>query len=92
MSNPIEDALRLGHDAESVMNSEAFKLAMEELEVGLTASWANGQFKDTAEREDAFYRVQAARAFRLALISLLDKRKVAKDRIERDNKRAEMRG
>lgn len=92
MSNPIDEAIRLGSEAEYILNSDVFKMAMEEIETDLTVKWAAGQLKDADEREDAFRCVQSARAFRMKLMSLLDGRRVAKDRIERDNKRSARHG
>ena len=89
MANPIDEALRLGSEAEYILNSDAFKLAFAEIEEAWTSQWASGAGKTPQEREDMFFRMQGLIAFRQKLISLLDNRRVAKDRIERDNKRAE---
>lgn len=89
MSNAIDTALRLGSEAEHILQSEAFQTAFKEIEEEWTTQWVNGQGKTPQEREDLFYKMQGLIAFRQKLISLLDNKRVAKDRIERDNKRAE---
>lgn len=89
MSNVIETALRLGSEAEYILNSDAFKEAFKEIEDDWTQQWVNGGNKSPQEREDLFYKMQGLIAFRQKLILLLDNKRVAKDRIERDNKRAE---
>lgn len=84
----IDTALRLGFEAEHILASDAFKLAFKEIEDDWTAAWANGTAKTPQEREDIYYKMQGLIAFRQKLTSMLDNRRVAKDRIERDNKRA----
>lgn len=88
MSNPIDEAMRIGSDAEHILNSEAFQLAFKEIEEDWTSQWSSGIAKSPQEREDLFYKMQGLTAFKQKLISYLDGRRVARDRVERDNKRA----
>lgn len=87
MSDTTEDIIRLGREAEYIQNSEAYRRAIHALDDNLMRSWADGQFKTPDEREDAFNRLRGARVFRDLLNSMVDGMKVAKDRLEAQNKR-----
>jgi hypothetical protein len=88
MPSTLDEALRLGSEAEYIMNSDAFQQSFKEIETDWLGQWASGNIKTTQEREDLFFRIQGLHAFRSKLISLLDNKRVAKDQIERANKRA----
>ena len=92
MTQIIDDAIRLGNDAEYIENSEAFRLVMSELEKGLVDAWAAGQFKTAEEREEAFNRVRGARMFRDRFNGLIENMKMKKAQAERAIKAERARG
>jgi hypothetical protein len=92
MTTIVDDAIRIGNDAEYIQNSEAFQLAMSELEKGIVDAWAAGQFKTAEEREEAFNRVRGARMFRDRFNGLIENMKIKKAQAERSMKAERARG
>lgn len=82
-----EDKIRLGHEAERILDSDVFKKAMDELDTGLIEMWASGFFKTQEEREDAFNRVRGARMFKDRLSSFVSGMKIQKASDALANKR-----
>ena len=82
-----EDIIRLGNEAERILQSEVFQEIFKEIQADWSGTWASGQARSTQEREDLFYKMQGLLAFQQALISKLDGRRVSKDQIDRANKR-----
>ena len=62
---------------------DAFKKAMETLETYTIEQWANGQFKTSDEREEAFHQVRGARMFKMQLTRLIENMAVSKAQAER---------
>lgn len=83
----IDEAIRLGSEAEYILASEAYQKCMAELDKGLIDLWSSGHFKTPEEREDAFNRIRGARMFRDRLGSMIDNMKVQKAKIERAQQR-----
>lgn len=88
----VDDAIRLGNDAEYIENSEAFRIAMSELEKAVVDAWAAGEYRTAEEREDAFNRVRGARAFRDKFNGLIENMKMKKVQAERSIKAERARG
>lgn len=76
------DADQLARQAQSILNSEAFKMAMEKMDAYTIEQWANGNFKTPQEREEAYGLVRGARTFRARLIGLLEDAKLSKAQAE----------
>ncbi len=87
-----EELLRLGMEAEHVLNNGAFTTAMDLLDRKLVEAWAEGAFTTMEQREEAFARVRGARMFRETLLSMINDMKIEKANAERRGKRAELRG
>lgn len=83
MSEVMDEAIRLGTEAEYILSSEAYAKVMAELDKGLIDLWSSGQFKTTEEREDVFNRVRGARMFRDRMNSLIDNMRMNKAKAER---------
>lgn len=86
MSEVIEDAIRMGTEAEFILTSEAYRKVMSELDKGLIDLWSSGQFKTVEEREDVFNRVRGARMFRDRMNALIDNMRMNKAKAERTQK------
>jgi hypothetical protein len=78
-----EEIIRLGYSAEAILTSEAFKVVMEDLERFQIECWANGQFKTSEEREEAYGLVRGARTFKSRLEGMLMNMKLSKEKAER---------
>jgi hypothetical protein len=78
-----DEIIRLGHSAENILASEAFKVAMEDVEKFNIECWANGQFKTPQEREEAYGLVRGARTFKGKLEAMLANMKLSKAQAER---------
>lgn len=78
-----DDITRLGNEAEYILTCEAFNKAMDDLDRGVIDLWASGAFKSVEDREDAFNRVRAARAFKQHLTSQIESMKLSKAQAER---------
>lgn len=76
------DADQLARQAQSILTSEAFKMAMEKMDAYTIEMWANGNFKTPQEREEAYGLVRGARTFRARLIGLLEDAKLSKAQAE----------
>lgn len=87
-----EELLRLGAEAEYILNTGAFQLAIEQLDKQLIEAWAAGAFASPEEREEAFSRVRGARLFKESLLAMVTNMKVEKANAERRGRRAELRG
>lgn len=83
MSEAVDEALRMGVEAEYILSSEAYRKVMAELDKGLVDLWSSGQFKTIEEREDAFNRVRGARMFRDRMNALVDNMRMNKAKAER---------
>lgn len=77
------DAEQIGRQAQHILTSQAFAMAMEQLESDTIEAWANGQFRTPAEREEAYGLVRGARMFKVRLTSLIENMKVSKAQAER---------
>jgi hypothetical protein len=86
MSEVIEDAIRMGTEAEFILTSDAYRVVMAELDKGLIDLWSSGQFKTVEEREDVFNRVRGARMFRDRMNALIDNMRMNKAKAERAQK------
>jgi hypothetical protein len=78
-----EDIIRIGYAAEQILASEAFTIAMEDIERFNIECWADGKFKTSQEREEAYALVRGARTFRAKLNAMLDAMKLSKAQAER---------
>jgi hypothetical protein len=78
-----DDIIRIGFSADQVLASEAFQLAMQELEKTQIENWANGVFKTPHEREEAYGLVRGARTFKSRLEAMLASMKLSKAQAER---------
>lgn len=78
-----DDIIRLGIGAEQILTSEAFKVAMEDIDRFNLECWADGKFKTSQEREEAYALVRGARTFRAKLTAMLDAMKLSKAQAER---------
>jgi hypothetical protein len=84
-----EDPISLGAQAQAVMDNPAFQKAIAELETATIEMWAQGIFKTSQEREDAYSLVRGARSFKMRLIRLLEDAKLTKAQAEqRERNRA----
>ena len=92
MNTAVDEALRLGVEAEYILSSEAYAKVMAELDKGLVDLWSSGQFKTPEEREDAFNRVRGARMFRDRFNGLIENMKMKKAQAERSIKADRARG
>lgn len=81
-----DDPIRLGAQAEAVMDNPAFQKAMAELETHTIEMWAQGNFKTLQEREDAYSLVRGARSFKLRFVRMLEDAKLTKAQAEQREK------
>jgi hypothetical protein len=81
-----EDVNRIGLEAKNFLLSDAFRIAMDELERRPMESWASGILKTEDERRDAYYQVRAARMFRERLTALFENMKLHQAQVERREK------
>lgn len=72
------DADQLARQAQSILSSDAYKIAMDKIEAYTIEMWANGSFKTPQEREEAYGLVRGARTFRARLNGLLEDAKLSK--------------
>ena len=86
---PLDDLKMLAHEAEMILSSRVYALAMEQLDQGLTQRWAEGVATTPADREELFIRVRGFRLFKAALESYIDAFKLAKAKDDVKVKRAE---
>lgn len=86
------DAEQLGRQAQTILQSEAFKIAMDKMDAYTIEQWANGNFKTPQEREEAYGLVRGARTFRARLIGLLEDAKLSKAQAETREKFARAQG
>lgn len=86
------DADQLARQAQSILTSEAFKMAMEKMDAYTIEMWANGNFKTPQEREEAYGLVRGARTFRARLIGLLEDAKLSKAQSEMREKLSRSQG
>lgn len=82
----------LARQAASILDYDAFKMAMDKLEAQTIEMWANGTYKTPADREEAYSLVRGARTFKQRLISLLEDAKLAKAQAETRAKFARSQG
>ena len=81
-----DDPIRLGAQAEAVMDNPAFQKAMADLETHTIEMWAQGTFKTLQEREDAYALVRGARSFKLRFVRMLEDAKLTKAQAEQREK------
>jgi hypothetical protein len=86
------DAEQLARQAQNILNSDAFKIAMEKMDAYTIEMWANGNFKTPQEREEAYGLVRGARTFRARLVGLLEDAKLSKAQAETREKLARSQG
>jgi hypothetical protein len=79
-----DEIIRLGRSAETVLNSEAFSKALDEIETHKIRMWADGIYKTPQEREEAYALIRGAKEFRSALNMMLDRMKISRDKVERN--------
>jgi|DEB19_MinimDraft_3_1074340.scaffolds.fasta_scaffold102650_2 hypothetical protein len=77
-----EDIHRLARQADNILTSDAFKIAMDELEAQTIEMWANGVFKTPADREEAYGLVRGARVFKMRLTAIIENMKLTKAQAE----------
>lgn len=77
-----DEIIRLGMSAESVLSSEAYIVAIKEIEADLIEKWANGEIATSQEREEAYSLVRGARTFRARLEAMLGNMKISKAQAE----------
>jgi hypothetical protein len=77
-----EDIHRLARQADNILTSDAFKIAMDELEAQTIDNWANGLFKTPADREEAYGLVRGARVFKVRLTAIIENMKLTKAQAE----------
>ncbi len=63
--------------------SEAFMVAMSDLEKYSIECWANGELKTPQEREEAYGLVRGARTFKGRLEAMLMNMKLSKEKVEK---------
>lgn len=66
----------LAAEAETILNTELFKVIMAEFTQGVCNRWRDGHFVSVDAREEAYHEVRAAEAFRTKLQSYLDEIKI----------------
>lgn len=76
------DAEQLARQAQNILSSDAYKIAMDKIEAYTIEMWANGNFKTPQEREEAYGLVRGARTFRARLNGLLEDAKLSKAQAE----------
>ena len=74
---------RIGLEAKNFLASDAFRIAMAELEARPMEMWASGLLKTDEERREAYYQVRAARLFRERLTALFENMKLHQAQVER---------
>jgi hypothetical protein len=77
-----EDIHRLARQADNILTSDAFKIAMDELEAQTIEMWANGVFKTPTDREEAYGLVRGARVFKMRLTAIIENMKLTKAQAE----------
>lgn len=77
-----DDIQRLAQQAEYILASEAFDLALEQMERSTIDRWAEGHFRTNEEREEAYYAVRASRQFAARLRGLVEDMKLSKAQAE----------
>ena len=76
------DAEQLARQAQNILSSDAYKIAMDKIEAYTIEMWSNGNFKTPQEREEAYGLVRGARSFRARLNGLLEDAKLSKAQAE----------
>jgi hypothetical protein len=80
------DIEQIARQAQNILTSDAYKIAMEQLETATIEAWANGQYRTPAEREEAFHLVRGARMFKVRLTALIEDMQVSKAQAVRREK------
>lgn len=80
------DIEQIARQAQNILTSQAFELAMEQLEAATIEAWANGQYRTPAEREEAYGLVRGARMFKVRLTTLIEDMQVSKAQAVRREK------
>ena len=86
------DAEQLARQAQNILSSDAYKIAMDKIEAYTIEMWANGNFKTPQEREEAYGLVRGARTFRARLNGLLEDAKLSKAQAETRDRLARAQG
>jgi len=86
------DAEQLARQAQNILSSDAYKIAMDKIEAYTIEMWANGNFKTPQEREEAYGLVRGARTFRARLNGLLEDAKLSKAQAETRDRLARSQG
>ena len=82
----LEEDVRKGKKAESLIADEAFSTALLKMENDAVWLWKDTKPEDTVKREHAWHMLQAIDRFRNELTKLMDNGKVAQRQLERANK------
>lgn len=77
-----EDRERLARQAEYILASEAFEVAMEALEGATVTRWSEGLIITPADREEAYQFVRAARLFKQQFRAIVEDFKLSKAQAE----------
>jgi signal transduction protein with GAF and PtsI domain len=75
-----------GQRAKAILEDEIVTEALDAIEAGLRAGWEGSRAEDTADREDAYRMLRAAKAFRERLRKVIDDGAVAQAEIEADER------
>jgi hypothetical protein len=78
-----DEIIRIGRSAEALLGSEALRIALDEIERQKIENWANGVHRTPQEREEAYQMVRAAREFRSAITTMVDRMKISRDKVDR---------
>ena len=80
------DIEQIARQAQNILTSQAFEMAMAQLETATIEAWANGQYRTPAEREEAYGLVRGARMFKVKLTGLIEDMQVSKAQAVRREK------
>jgi hypothetical protein len=82
----LEEDVRKGKKAESLIADEAFSNALLKMENDAVWLWKDTKPEDTVKREHAWHMLRAIDNFRTEISKIMDNGKVAQRQIEREQK------
>lgn len=82
----LEEDVRKGKKAESLIADEAFSTALLKMENDAVWLWKDTKPEDTVRREHAWHMLRAIDNFRTEISKIMDNGKVAQRQIEREQK------
>jgi len=71
LTDELGARLSLGHDAQAVLNSEAFAAAFDTLTKELQEAWQNSPVRDAAGRESLYLQIRLLEKVKINLVSLV---------------------